>query len=104
MGKPVNARRVYQARKQAELSVRCLIKKQRLLVPPQERAIEAQQPKAVWTVDFLAERVVDRQKLWFLKVTDEFTRESLAIEVGDHLPPMQVAWGSGHRWRKTERG
>jgi putative transposase len=90
-GKPVNAKRVYRLWKQAELSVRRSIKKQRVAVPPQERTIEAQQPNAVWTVDFLEDRTVNGQKLRILTVTDEFTRESLAIEVGRHLPALKVA-------------
>jgi transposase InsO family protein len=90
-GQPVNAKRVYRLWKQAQLSVRRPLKKQRGPVPPQERAIKAERPNGVWTVDFLEDRTVNRQKLRILTVTDEFTRESLAIEVGRSIPAAQVA-------------
>jgi transposase InsO family protein len=90
-GERVNVKRVYRLWKQEGLGVKRSIKKQRRVGPPQERAIAAQRPNAIWTVDFLEDRTVNGQKLRLLTVTDEFTRESLAIEVGRHLPALKVA-------------
>jgi putative transposase len=89
-GERVNAKRVYRLWKQEALGVKRSMKKQPRVGPP-ERAIAAQRPNAVWTVDFLEERTVNGQKLRLLTVTDEFTRESLAIEVGRRLPAETVA-------------
>jgi len=90
-GERVNVKRVYRLWKQEGLGVKRSIKKQRRVGPPPERAIAAQRPNAVWTVDFLEDRTVSGQKLRLLTVTDEFTRESLAIEVGRNLPAEKVA-------------
>jgi putative transposase len=90
-GERVNVKRVYRLWKREGLGVRRSPKKQRRAEPPQQRTIEARQPNAVWTVDFLEDRTVSGQKLRILTVTDEFTRESLAIEVARSLPAVQVA-------------
>jgi transposase InsO family protein len=90
-GEGVNVKRVYRLWKQEGLAVRRSSKKQRKALLFQERTIEARQPNAVWTVDFLEDRTVNGQKLRILTVTDEFTRESLAIEVGRSLPAVKVA-------------
>ena len=42
------------------------------------------------TVDFLKDRTGSGSKLWILRVTDEFTRESLAIEIGARMPATKV--------------
>jgi putative transposase len=90
-GERVNAKRVYRLWQREGLSIKRSIKKQRRVGSPQERAIAAQRPNGVWTVDFLEDRTVSGQKLRLLTVTDEFTRESLAIEVGRSLPAEKVA-------------
>ena len=50
----------------------------------------AEHPDHVWTIDFLHDCCSDGTKLKLLTVTDEFTRESLAIEVGRSLPASAV--------------
>jgi len=50
----------------------------------------ADRPNAVWCFDFVEEKTVHRQKLRILCVSDEFTRESLAIEVGTHFVSEKV--------------
>lgn len=90
-GERVNVKRVYRLWKREALGVKRSMKKQKRVGPAPERAIAAQRPNAVWTVDFLEDRTVTGQKLRLLTVTDEFTRESLAIEVGRSLPAVKVA-------------
>jgi putative transposase len=90
-GEGVNPKRVYRRWKKEGLAVCRLTKKQRGARPSQERALAAQRPNEVWTVDFLEDRTGDGQKLGLLTVTDEFTRESLAIEVGRRLPAVKGA-------------
>lgn len=43
--------------------------------------IEATCPNQVWTYDFVHDRCANGQRVKILTLTDEFTRESLAIEV-----------------------
>jgi transposase InsO family protein len=47
-------------------------------------------PNHVWTYDFLEDSCVQGRKLRFLTVTDEFTRESLTIEVRRSFPAWKV--------------
>jgi len=44
----------------------------------------------VWTYDFVHERTHDGRALRLMTVLDEYTRESLAIEVGRHLDSKNV--------------
>jgi transposase InsO family protein len=46
------------------------------------RLVVADRPNAVWCLDFVEDWALAAGKLRILCVTDEFTRESLAIEVG----------------------
>lgn len=50
------------------------------VVPP-AREVVANRPNGVWCLDFAEERTLSGAKLRILCVTDEFTRESLALEV-----------------------
>ena len=44
----------------------------------------------VWTYDFIEDRTEDGRKLKFLTVLDEYTRESLEIEVGRSIRARDV--------------
>ena len=79
-GFAVNHKRVYRLWKGAGLGVpprktrKCI----RGTVAP--RPVTAVQPNGVWCLDFLEEKTFSGTKLRILCVSDEFTRESLAIE------------------------
>jgi transposase InsO family protein len=82
-GMVVNHKRVYR-----------LWRREGLAVPPRRRSrkrvrgtappplVVAHRPNRVWCLDFIEERTLGGTKLRILCVTDEFTRESLAIEAG----------------------
>jgi len=53
-------------------------------------AVTAQTPNQVWGLDFLHDNTLGGGKLRILCVTDEFTRESLAIEVGTSFRSERV--------------
>jgi len=89
-GRPANHKRVYRLWRREGLAVPKRVPKKRGTRPPQERPVAATQPDQVWTVDFLQDRTASGQKLRLLTVTDEFTRESLAIEVGTSLTAKRV--------------
>ena len=89
-GQVVNHKRVHRLWKREGLSVKGRTKRKRLGVPKQERPVAAACPNAVWCVDFVQDQTMTGRKLRFLTVTDEFTRESLAVEVGLSLPAAKV--------------
>lgn len=86
----INHKRVYRLWKGAGLSVppRRSCKRIRGIAAP--RAVTAQGVNQVWCLDFLEERTLWGQKLRVLCINDEFTRESLAIEVGRSLRSKSV--------------
>ncbi len=51
---------------------------------------KAEYPNHVWTYDFVSDQTEDGRKLRLLTVLDEFTRESLAIEVARSMPAGDV--------------
>ena len=78
-----------------------LWRRQGLCVPPRRsrkrirgtatpRQLEAQRPHQVWCLDFLQENTLSGSKLRLLCVSDEFTRQSLAIEVGKSFRSERV--------------
>lgn len=54
------------------------------------RPIQATRPNHVWTYDFIHDACANGQHLKILTLTDEFTRESLAIEVMTRMRAQQV--------------
>jgi putative transposase len=50
----------------------------------------ATRPNQVWTYDFVHDACANGQRLKILTLTDEFTRESLAIEVATRMRASQV--------------
>jgi len=88
----VNHKRVYRLWRREGLAVKRRTRRKRLpTVPKQERRCSADRPNAVWCVDFVQDQTVTGQALRFLSVTDEFTRESLAVEVATSLPAARVS-------------
>jgi transposase InsO family protein len=57
---------------------------ERLVVPA------AQTPNQSWSMDYVADGLIDGRKLRALTVVDDFTRECLAIEVDTSLPGSRV--------------
>jgi putative transposase len=89
-GLVVNHKRVYRLWKREGLTVppRRTRKRVRNVAPP--RTVIADRPDAVWCLDFLEERTLTGRKLRILCVTDEFTRESLAVEAGTSFKSGRV--------------
>jgi transposase InsO family protein len=82
-GVVVNHKRVYRLWKREGLSVpprRSCKRIRSACASP--RALVADCPNRVWCLDFVEDRTLGGGKLRILCVTDEFTRQSLAIEVG----------------------
>ncbi len=51
---------------------------------------KAEYPNHVWTYDFMSDQTEDGRRLKLLTILDEFTRESLAIEVGRSIRAKDV--------------
>lgn len=84
-GLKVNHKRVHRLWKRAGLSVPPRKSRKRVRrggVVCADRDILADRPNTVWCLDFVEDRTLGGGRLRVLCVTDEFTRESLAIEVG----------------------
>jgi transposase InsO family protein len=82
-GLVVNHKRVHRLWKREGLSVPPRKNRKRLRRGLcADRGLVAGRPNQVWCLDFVEDRTLSGGRLRILCVTDEFTRESLAIEVG----------------------
>lgn len=52
--------------------------------------METTAPNQMWSVDFMADSLTDGRKFRMFNVIDDFTRESLTIEVDTSLPALRV--------------
>ncbi len=92
-GWAVNRKRVHRIWKQEQMQVPKKQHKTRRL--PGNSAAgcirhRAESKDHVWSYDFLTDRTEDGRQLKLLAVIDEYTRESLAIEVGRSFTSIQV--------------
>jgi putative transposase len=88
-GEVVNHKRVYRLWRLAGL---CLPRRRPKRPRPGTDPVpcQATRPGQVWTYDFIHDACFGGRKLKMLTVTDEFTRESLAIETRTSLPSTEV--------------
>lgn len=80
-GWEVNHKRIYRLWKREGLSVPPRKKQKRIRGTSPGRDVAATCPNGVWCLDFVEEAILDGGKLRILSVTDEFTRESVALKV-----------------------
>nr|WP_256208686.1 DDE-type integrase/transposase/recombinase [Nitrosospira briensis] len=85
-----NHKRVYRLYREEGLSLR-------LKRPKRNKSARLRQPKhevtainQIWSMDFVADALFDGRRLRALAVVDNYTRESLAIEVGQNLKGEDV--------------
>lgn len=89
-GVVINHKRVYRLWKQQQLIVSPRRSRKRIRGVAAPRPVTAEQPNAVWCLDFLEEKTLSGGKLRILCISDEFTRESLAIEVSSSFRSEHV--------------
>ena len=89
-GKALNHKRIWRLWREAGLCVPPRRRKKKRRTGKPATALVAEQSDAVWCLDFLEERSLGGQKLRILCVSDEFTRQALAIEVGTHFVSERV--------------
>jgi putative transposase len=86
----VNVKRVHRIWRQERLCVPTRRKRRRRADRTVLRPIEATCPNQVWTYDFVHDTCANGQRLKILTLTDEFTRESLAIEVATTIRATRI--------------
>jgi putative transposase len=89
-GLEVNHKRVYRLWKSAGLSVPPRKSRKRLRRTGAAWEVEAERPDGVWCLDFAQDQTIQGAKVRILCVSDEFTRESLALEAGRSFKSERV--------------
>lgn len=107
-----NHKRVYRLYQEMGLSLR--LKRPRRHKSCQYRLPKqiAQTPNQVWSMDFVADNLFDGRKLRALTVVDQYSRECLAIHVGQRLTGedvvnvmKQITFARGYpKYLKTDNG
>ena len=88
----VNRKRIYRLWRRAGLKVPRKQRKRRRLGSSENGCVRrrAERMNQVWCYDFLSDQTADGRTLKFLTIEDEYTRESLAIEVARSLTSTDV--------------
>lgn len=89
-GWPVNVKRVHRLYRAADLSVR---KRRRKRIGPTERSMPliAHAVNQTWSMDFVHDGLSDGRRIRCLAIVDDFSKESVAIEVDTSLSGSRVA-------------
>ncbi len=89
-GWKVNRKRVYRLYREEGPTMRT--KRPRRHVSACRRIIrpEAIEPNDGWSMDFMSDQLFDGRRIRLLTLVDNFTRESLAIDVNDHIGGHRV--------------
>ena len=85
-----NHKRVYRLYREQGLSLRHKRPKRNKAAQLRQPKTTAQHVNQMWSMDFVADNLLDGRKLRMLTVVDCFTRESLAIHVGQSLKGEDV--------------
>ncbi len=89
-GWEVNAKRVYRIYREEMLSLRTRTPRRRVSCPTRSDRPEATRINDCWGMDFMSDELFDGRRIRLLTIVDHFTRESLAIEVGQRLRGKDV--------------
>ena len=79
--------RLYQ---EEGLALRQHVKWRHRTICPRREFLRPHRPNEVWSLDFMADQLENRQRFLVLTVVDIYTRESLALEVGQPLKGTDV--------------
>jgi putative transposase len=89
-GKKINVKRIHRLWKKEGLSVPARRSRKKIRSGKPATPLVADRPNSVWCFDFVMEKTLSGQYLRILCVSDEFTHESLAIEVGTRFVSHRV--------------
>ena len=85
----VNHKRVYRLYREEGLSVRRR-KRKRMVGIARVPTMAPERPNQRWSMDFVSDALASGRRIRVLTVIDDFTRESLAMEVDTSLPGLRV--------------
>ena len=88
-GQAANRKRVHRLWKKLKLQVPRKKRKKRVITG-QSVPMKAEHPRHVWSWDFIYDTTTDGRMLKCLTVSDEFTREGLAIRTARRLPAQEA--------------
>ena len=84
-GWQVNHKRVYRLYRKEGLQMRPKKPRRHVTACRRMERVAAAGPNDGWSMDFMHDELFDGRRIRLLTIVDNFTRESLAIEVGDHI-------------------
>ena len=90
VGWQVGKKLVYRLYREEGLGLRRRPKSRRIASAHSRQKPRAEAPIQVWSLDFVADQLSDGRRFRALTVMDVFTRECLAIEVGQSLKGHDV--------------
>lgn len=86
----ISRNRVYRLYAEEQLQLRSKLPKRRKMVVSRRERFKPSRPNEVWSLDFVADQLTNGARLRALTVVDIFSREALAIEVGQRLRAEDV--------------
>ena len=89
-GWKVGKKLVYRLYCEEGLALRYKPRRRRCAAANRRERTKATAPNEAWSIDFVADQLADGRKFRALTIVDVFTRESLAIEVGQSLKGTDV--------------
>jgi len=101
----INHKRVYRIYKQEGLMLRRKGPKRHVTAKRREQQPVVAAPNECWSMDFMSDQLADGQRVRVLTLVDNFSRESLALEVGQRFRGADVAGILERvcRWRGAPR-
>jgi len=89
-GWEVNHKRVYRLYKEEGLTMRNKRPKRHVSAYRRMERATAHSPNESWSMDFMSDELYNGQRIKLLTLVDNFTRESLAIEVDERMGGQRV--------------
>lgn len=86
----VNAKRVYRLYVEENLSIRTKTPRRRVSCNKRSARPDATRINDCWAMDFMTDELFDGRRIRLLTIVDHFTRESIAIGVGQRLSGKDV--------------
>lgn len=89
-GWKINHKRVYRIYKEEGLMMRPKRPRRHVMANRRMERATATHPNECWSMDFMSDELYNGQRIRLLTLVDNFTRESLSIEVDEHLGGQRV--------------
>ncbi|SCX60986.1 putative transposase [Nitrosospira sp. Nsp1] len=80
----------YRLYSEEKLQLRSKLPRRRKMVVTRQAKIKPTKPNEVWSMDFVSDQLANGMKFRMLTIVDVFSKEALAIEVGQRLRSEHV--------------